>query len=38
MKKPDLNWETPILGVIGGMGPMATELFYKMIIEKTPVT
>ena len=38
MKKTDLNWETPILGVIGGMGPMATELFYKMIIEKTPVT
>lgn len=25
------------LGIIGGMGPMATELFYKMIIEKTPV-
>lgn len=38
MKKPDLNWENPILGVIGGMGPMATELFYKMIIEKTPVS
>lgn len=37
MKKTDLNWEKPILGVIGGMGPMATELFYKMIIEKTPV-
>ncbi len=32
------NWQGPILGVIGGMGPMATELFYKMIIEKTPVT
>ena len=38
MKKTDLNWENPILGIIGGMGPMATELFYKMIIEKTPVT
>jgi len=24
-----------ILGVIGGMGPMATQLFYKMLIEKT---
>ncbi len=24
-----------ILGVIGGMGPLATHLFYKMIIEKT---
>lgn len=24
-----------MLGVVGGMGPMATELFYKMIIEKT---
>lgn len=24
-----------ILGVIGGMGPLATELFYKMVIEKT---
>ena len=33
MKKPDLNWETPILGVIGGMGPMATELFYKMMLS-----
>lgn len=24
-----------ILGVLGGMGPLATQLFYKMIIEKT---
>ena len=24
-----------IFGIIGGMGPMATELFYKMLIEKT---
>ncbi|WP_027398179.1 cysteate racemase [Anaerovorax odorimutans] len=24
-----------VLGVIGGMGPLATQLFYKMIIEKT---
>lgn len=24
-----------LLGVIGGMGPLATQLFYKMIIEKT---
>lgn len=24
-----------ILGVIGGMGPLATQLFYKMVIEKT---
>ncbi len=23
------------LGVIGGMGPLATQLFYKMVIEKT---
>ena len=38
MKTTSQSWEKPILGVIGGMGPMATELFYKMIIEKTPVT
>ena len=25
-------------GIIGGMGPMATELFYKMLIEKTVVS
>ncbi len=24
-----------IFGIIGGMGPMATQLFYKMLIEKT---
>lgn len=24
-----------ILGVLGGMGPLATQLFYKMVIEKT---
>ncbi len=24
-----------VLGVIGGMGPLATQLFYKMVIEKT---
>ncbi|MBE6034458.1 amino acid racemase [Aminipila sp.] len=24
-----------VLGVIGGMGPLATQLFYKMIIDKT---
>lgn len=24
-----------ILGIIGGMGPMATDLFYKMLIENT---
>ena len=23
------------IGVIGGMGPLATQLFYKMVIEKT---
>ena len=38
MKNTIQNWKKPILGVIGGMGPMATELFYKMVIEKTPVT
>lgn len=27
--------EGKILGIIGGMGPMATQEFYKMIIEKT---
>jgi len=27
--------EKKILGVLGGMGPLATQLFYKMIIEKT---
>ena len=25
-----------ILGVIGGMGPLATEIFYRMIVEMTP--
>ena len=24
-----------VLGVIGGMGPLATQLFYKMVIEHT---
>lgn len=24
-----------VLGVIGGMGPLATQLFYKMVIERT---
>ena len=24
-----------ILGVLGGMGPLATQLFYKMVIERT---
>lgn len=24
-----------VLGILGGMGPLATQLFYKMIIEKT---
>ncbi len=37
MKNTKQNWHKPILGIIGGMGPMATELFYKMVIEKTPV-
>ena len=23
------------IGVIGGMGPMASQLFYKMVTEKT---
>ncbi|MDF3000972.1 MAG: amino acid racemase [Bacillota bacterium] len=27
--------EKKVLGVLGGMGPLATQLFYKMIIEKT---
>lgn len=25
-----------VMGVIGGMGPLATNVFYEMIIEKTP--
>ena len=29
------NEEKKLLGVLGGMGPLATQLFYKMIIEKT---
>ena len=29
------NDNRKILGVLGGMGPLATQLFYKMIIEKT---
>ena len=24
------------LGIIGGMGSMASEVFYKMLIERTP--
>lgn len=28
--------EGKILGIIGGMGPLATDIFYKMIIEMTP--
>ena len=27
-----------ILGILGGMGPMATDLFYKMLIENTPAS
>ena len=27
--------ETKILGVIGGMGPMATQLFFRKIVERT---
>lgn len=29
------NDDRKVLGVLGGMGPLATQLFYKMIIEKT---
>lgn len=29
------NDRRKILGVLGGMGPLATQLFYRMIIEKT---
>lgn len=29
MKKPDLNWENPILGVIGGMGRWQPNFFTK---------
>jgi aspartate racemase len=28
--------EGKILGIIGGMGPLATNIFYKMLIELTP--
>jgi aspartate racemase len=28
--------EGKILGIIGGMGPLATNVFYKMLIEMTP--
>lgn len=28
--------EGKILGIIGGMGPMATSVFYRMLIQKTP--
>lgn len=38
MEKTTLQTQEKKLGIIGGMGPMATELFYKMIIEKTPVS
>lgn len=30
-----MSKKSKILGVIGGMGPLATQLFYGMIIEKT---
>lgn len=30
-----MNNYSRILGVIGGMGPLATNLFYEMVIEKT---
>lgn len=30
-----MSEKSKILGVIGGMGPLATQLFYGMIIEKT---
>lgn len=29
------NANSRVLGVIGGMGPLATQLFYKMVIENT---
>lgn len=29
------NGTGKVLGVIGGMGPLATQLFYKMVIDKT---
>ena len=29
------NDNKKVLGVLGGMGPLATQLFYKMIIERT---
>lgn len=29
------NDSKKVLGVLGGMGPLATQLFYRMIIEKT---
>jgi aspartate racemase len=30
--------EGKILGIIGGMGPMATNIFYKMLIDLTPAS
>jgi aspartate racemase len=29
------NPSQKVLGIVGGMGPLATQLFYRMIIEKT---
>ena len=29
------NNDKKVLGILGGMGPLATQLFYRMIIEKT---
>ena len=28
----------PILGIIGGVGPLATAYFMEMLIKKTPAT
>ena len=32
------NKEHKILGILGGMGPLATQLFYRQIIERTEAT
>ena len=30
--------EHKVLGILGGMGPLATQLFYRQIIERTEAT
>lgn len=35
---PDTGWSQPVVGVMGGLGPMATALFCAMVTRLTPAT